>query len=113
MDSGIRNVHNRDDFTAWLEKMIHNSAEVYMLLELTPVTQRTFIHEHEVLDIKEIVRKIADKIDFLHEKRDEIDLAQLKMDFIFHELHSSGQSSFGQKRANLMELLDAFRGMMT
>ncbi len=128
MEKGIRDVNNPTNLKDWLTKMMHNSCDLHILLASIQPTNRTFTYHNMQFDIKDVVGTIVDKIEILYEIRNDIDLAQLKMQFTGQEpvSHRSrtpsptpdapssrvsrhGRGGGYQRRTNLMELLDALK----
>jgi hypothetical protein len=88
MEGGIRNVQDASQLKKWIDQMFNKGHEIIVLLDITPNTTTSFIHQHQELSVKDVVDNITDKIESMNVTYRMVNIEELKRNFVFDEPES-------------------------
>jgi len=77
----IHYVEGPKQLKLWLVRMMHNSLQVHASFESVPSYTRTYRTTGRIVDIRDVVGEITEKIQNLWAVQDSIDLPRLKQEF--------------------------------
>ena len=88
MEEGIRDVQDASQLKKWIYQMFGKSNEINLLLDITPNTTTSFIHQYQTLSVKDVMENIIEKIENLNKVVGMVHIEQLKREFVFTEPES-------------------------
>jgi hypothetical protein len=88
MEGGIRDVQDARQLKTWIDQMFGKSNAIIILFDITPNATTSFIYGHQTLSVKDVVEKIADKIESMNVTYRMVNIERLKRNFVFDEPES-------------------------